>query len=139
MIKILNYFILCAVSLSITFCSKNDYQEQDIKNDYQKQDIFYEGSYPNNFVCYDKEYVVANNESSYSGNFEQIGWLINNKDLDKWKDIDKDENIVYAVSMENAVERYSVDENLKDRWQLFGKKSNKYILKVNTSIYIEKA
>ena len=133
--KILIFPILIANSISLSFCSKNN-GKQDINNG--KPDIFYEGSYPNNFVCYDKEYVKANNESSYSGDFEQIGWLINNKDLDKWKGIDKDENIVYAVSMENAVERYSVDENLKDRWQLFGKKSNKYILKVNASIYIEK-
>ena len=128
--KILIFPILIANSISLSFCSKS-------KNN-GKSDIFYEGSYPNNFVCYDKEYVAANNESSYSGNFEQIGWLINNKDLDKWKDIDKDENIVYAVSMENAVERYSAVEILKDRWELFGSKSNKYFLKVNTSIYIEK-
>lgn len=126
--KILIFPILIANSISLSFCSKNN----------GKPDIFYEESYPNNFVCYDKEYVKANNESSYYGDFEQIGWLINNKDLDKWKDIDKDENIVYAVSMENSVERYSVVENLKDRWQLFGMKSNKYILKVNSSIYIEK-
>lgn len=99
-----------------------------------------EGSIPHNFVCWDKEYVFLKNAPVISGAFNKIGWLINNKDLEKWKEIDKDENIVYALSMENAVERHMFDENLIDRWELSQNSIDKSILKIEVinSIFVEK-
>lgn len=131
MIKILNYFTLCAVSLSIFSCSKNDYQEQDIA---------YEGQVPHVFVYQEKEYVLTKYDEVNNNLFDQIGWLINYEDHYKWKEIDKDENITYAFSLNNDVVRITQDANLKNRWELFSKKTDKLILglKINNAIYTEK-
>lgn len=131
MIKILNYFILCAVSLSISFCSKNDYQ---------KQDIAYEGQVPHVFLYQEKEYVLTKYDEVNNNLFDQIGWLINYEDYYKWKEIDKDENVTYAFSLNNDVVRITQDANLKNRWELFSKKNDKLILglKINNAIYTEK-
>ena len=130
MTKIIHFLLLTISCVSTSFCSKNN----------GEPDIFYEGSIPNNFVCYEKEYMLHKSNANFNSlEFKQIGWLINYKDLEKWKEIDRDDNLVYAVSMKNEVERnYRVNDYLFNRYELYCKKTDETILAVTNMIYIEK-
>ena len=138
MIKIIDFLLLTISCVSTSFCSKNNSGSYSKNNG--EPDIFYVGSIPNNFVCYEKEYMLhKSNANINSLEFKQIGWLINYKDLEKWKEIDRDDSLVYAVSMKNEVERnYHGNDNLVNRYELYCKKTDETILAVTDMIYIEK-
>ena len=56
--------------------------------------------------------------SSTNDNKDKIGYLINEKDLNKWKNIDSS-NCVYAIDVHNTINRETSISELVDRYELY--------------------
>ena len=116
--KIIGALLFITTSFSLSFCSKN--VENDTTKD-EKQghvDVFYYGSIPSQFWCFNKKYIYESRSSSLNLD-EKIGWLINEIDLQKWQAVDENNELVYAIDIYNSVTRNDPYENLKNRYELF--------------------
>ena len=78
-------------------------------------------SFQEKFKFDNAEYILIDEEIDRSSFTTLVGYLINAEDLEKWKSIDDDESLIYAIDEENSVYKYAYDENdpLKNRFELF--------------------
>jgi hypothetical protein len=76
-------------------------------------------SIPNEFVCFGNIYTI-NHEEVESLKFKKmIGYLINEKELDYWKNVDNNKDIVYALDMGNGIYRYTYENDMNNRFELY--------------------
>ena len=116
--KIIGTLIFLANCFSLSFCSKNTDNNETEKQNNSHTDVFYYGSIPSQFWCFNKKYIYEIRSSSLNLD-EKIGWLINEIDLQKWQAVDENNELVYAVDINNSVTRNDPYENLKNRYELF--------------------
>lgn len=81
------------------------------------------GDIPQQFICLGNTYVEIEKNDSIAFDC-MIGYLINENELDYWKDLDKNDNLIYAFDTSNGIFRkiYEGQENLKNRYELYAKK-----------------
>ncbi len=72
---------------------------------------------PESFFFNEFEYKFSLS-SSTNDNKVKIGYLINEKDLNKWKSIDSS-NCVYAIDVHNTINRKTSISELVDRYELY--------------------
>ena len=128
--RIICFVVLLTSCISVTFCSKNNKNNKNIEEG--DEDVFFYGAIPGKFTCFQKEYSLENRTDTLSIG-KEIGWLINEEDLNKWKTIDDNDEFVYAIDMFNGVIRNDADPNLKNRYELYKHPddSNGWVVKDN--------
>ena len=105
----MNRLIVYSVLLAGTFsCCNNKKGDPDIE---------YSSAVPTSFIFENKRYISSNVDLNYCEKVK-IGWLVNYEDLAKWKTLDNNDNIYYAISYENAIYRNVQDPILKNRFEL---------------------
>lgn len=83
-------------------------------------DIMYVASIPQAFICLNNTYVQIESSEPIILNC-MVGYLINENELEYWKSIDKNNGLVYALDIGNAIFRKTDinDNKLKNRFELY--------------------
>lgn len=82
---------------------------------------------------YNEEFydIIDVKKTEYSNlHFFKIGYLINNSDLNFWRDKDKDSTLCYACDLSNSLYRKDSDENLLNRFELYEVEEYDFLLSV---------
>ena len=87
-------------------------------------------SLPNSFTFQEKEYFI-DRENKDTSLVTFLGYLINYNDLDKWKDYDKNPDLLYAFDYGNSLLRIDYENKLSNRFEVFynGKDFEKLAIK----------
>ena len=74
---------------------------------------------PQEFTCFGESYISNNEEIETLIFGTMIGYLVNENELDFWKNDDNNNNLVYALDQSNGVFRHTYESNLGNRFELY--------------------
>ena len=111
-ILIIICFMFFFTSCSFKSSNKNSVIEPDDKT-------MLVATIPQEFTCFGESYF-SNNEEIETLTFGiMIGYLVNENELDFWKNNDNNNNLVYAFDQSNSVFRHTYESNLGNRFELY--------------------
>lgn len=116
-------------SVASCSCSKNNETEANISNtnnsnssntndDSNTSETAYVAAIPNTFIFQEKEYF-EDRENKDTNFIVFLGYLINFKDLDKWKEFDNNPDLLYAFDYGNSTYRLDYENKLTNRFEIF--------------------
>lgn len=117
-------FLFSCTSNDIPNMSSENNQSNDssISSDNlsKNPDILLVEDIPQTFYYQDKCYVM-DTDTSIDGNdiTSFFGYFINEEDLNKWKEIDQSDDIVYVIDTNNSIYNYDVTGKFTNRFGLF--------------------
>ncbi len=98
-------------------------------------DILLVSDIPQTFYYQDKCFVMDTDISIGKNDITSFfGYFINEEDLNKWKEIDKSDDIVYVIDTNNSIYNYDLTGEFTNRFELFlTKNSNEIALQAHGS------
>lgn len=90
-------------------------------------------SIPSDFTFGKSRYTICYDKIDVNSFTVLVGYLINAEDLEKWKNIDNNENLIYVLNEHNNYDRFSDEDDnlLRNRYELFSRENDDKYLVIN--------
>lgn len=122
-------------SLSNTSEAKDD--SNDNQQSHDKDEWFLVSCLPQDFYFKDMHFKMdTETKLNYHDISNFFGYFINLEDLEKWREVDNSNDIIYVIDNNNSIFNYDFDEKLTNRFELFlTHNQNEIALKSNGSYF----
>ncbi len=107
-------------SINSEFDSNSDITSNNVDNSLYEEDIFVDAILRQDFYLNGVHYVMnLEKKISFDETYDLLGYFVNACDLEYWMSFDNDSSLVYAVEENSTLVRHHLNENLKNRFELY--------------------